>query len=171
MAVQTKDCAHYKSQRRFLENNMRKGFYTLIFLLAFATAYSVSQITSSSGDVDKPQATTPSQSAPDAQNPSSSQTSSQSNTTSNTTSSTTTSNPAVDDSTLHSQLHDKFASDSALSNVSIDVKNAKVTLTGNVASNDDKKRAKQLAESVPGVNKVKNALKVSCTGSTSGADS
>jgi osmotically-inducible protein OsmY len=68
------------------------------------------------------------------------------------------------------QLHDKFASDPALSNVKFHVKKGIVTLTGKVDSAEEVARAKELAQSVDGVKSVRNHLKVASTSAAAASD-
>jgi osmotically-inducible protein OsmY len=72
----------------------------------------------------------------------------------------TSSKNKADKNAISQQLHDKFASDPALSNVKFHVNKAVVTLTGKVDSADEVARAKELAMSVDGVKSVRNRLKV-----------
>jgi osmotically-inducible protein OsmY len=156
---------------------MTKAVYSLILALALVTAYSVSQTREG---MSNPQGQTPpSPTAPDASqrtpgdvnNPSNPPATDQ-------TPSPDTQNQAkteadkenkmkADDQALHSKVHDQLATDPAFSNVQVKVKNGKVKLTGTVASDDERKRAVQMAESVPGVRKVKDKLKVSAAAGTS----
>jgi hyperosmotically inducible protein len=52
------------------------------------------------------------------------------------------------------------------STIDVDVDNAAVTLTGTVATNDQKTRAGRVAQGVDGVKSVKNNLTVSASGNT-----
>lgn len=62
---------------------------------------------------------------------------------------------------LKTQVRTKFSSDPAFAQVKADVKdNGEVKLKGKVASEADRSRAEQMAQSVPGVSKVKNKIKV-----------
>src|SRR5690349_20525863 len=67
----------------------------------------------------------------------------------------------TDDESLHCQIHEQLASNPDLQNVQITVKDGKVRLEGTVAKKDDKKEAKRLAKSVPGVKNVSEHLTVS----------
>jgi osmotically-inducible protein OsmY len=77
---------------------------------------------------------------------------------------------SVDDETLHRQVHEQLTSDPNFKNVTVDVKDGVVDLNGVVPSKEDRKRAKEMAKSIPGVKKVKEHLSVSAlaAGATSG---
>jgi osmotically-inducible protein OsmY len=75
----------------------------------------------------------------------------------------------VDDDTLMRQVHEQLATKNELNDVKIGVKDGVVTLEGSVPQKQDRKEAKQLAESVPGVRKVKEKLSVRSEGSSAGA--
>ena len=75
----------------------------------------------------------------------------------------------ADDQTLHRQVHDQLSTNPDLQNVQIAVENGKVVLTGTVPNKNDKKEAKRIASSVPGVKKVKENITVSNPGGTSSA--
>ena len=64
----------------------------------------------------------------------------------------------ADDQTLHRQVHDQLSTNPDLQNVQIAVENGKVVLTGTVPNKNDKKEAKRIASSVPGVKKVKENI-------------
>jgi osmotically-inducible protein OsmY len=68
--------------------------------------------------------------------------------------------PKVDDATLQRDVQQQLASDPALSSVQVAAHNGKVELTGSVASKDDRKKAKEMAKSVPGVTSVKEHVTV-----------
>ena len=73
---------------------------------------------------------------------------------------------AADRQSIERLLRQQLQSDPALSSVSAEVdSNAVVTLTGNVATKNDRDHAKQLAESVPGVRKVKDKIKIGVSAS------
>jgi len=154
---------------------MRNYFYGVIFVLALSTAYAVSQMQSSQPQTNTPPAATTT--APDASqsNPSSTYPSDQSNGVSNqssagqasqtsngsqTATSGTTSN-SVNDQDLQARVQQQLATNPALSSVNVTVKGrGVVVLDGSVATKNDKRKAKKLAESISGVRKVKNHLKV-----------
>lgn len=69
----------------------------------------------------------------------------------------------VDDESLHRQVHEQLASNPDLQNVQVRVKNGVVTLDGTVPKKEDRKEAKKLAKSVPGVKGVKEHLTVSAS--------
>ena len=75
----------------------------------------------------------------------------------------------VDDQKIHQQVHDQLSTNPDLQNVQIAVENGRVTLTGTVPNKNDKKEAKRITSSVPGVKKVKENLSVSNPGGTSSA--
>lgn len=58
------------------------------------------------------------------------------------------------------------ANDLRDSTINVDVENGVITLTGNVANNDQVKKADTIAKAVDGQKGVKNMLKVSATGSS-----
>jgi osmotically-inducible protein OsmY len=66
----------------------------------------------------------------------------------------------VDDETLHRQVHEQLASNPDLQNIQVSVKSGVVTLDGTVPNKADRKEAKKLAKSVPGVRSVKEHLTV-----------
>lgn len=73
--------------------------------------------------------------------------------------------PMVDDQTLQKQVHDQLAADPALSNVQVNVEKGVVHLDGTVANKADRKKAKDIAKSVPGVTRIKDKITVSANGS------
>jgi osmotically-inducible protein OsmY len=81
-------------------------------------------------------------------------------------------NAPVDDRTLLKQVHEQLARNNDLNDVEVNVQNGVVTLEGSVPRKQDRKQAKQLAESVPGVRKVNENLKVHPGGASAslGAD-
>ena len=68
----------------------------------------------------------------------------------------------VDDSAITAKVKAKFFSDDQLSGfaISVDTFEGEVTLTGAVGNADQKTRAANIAQSVRGVRKVNNLLKV-----------
>ncbi len=66
----------------------------------------------------------------------------------------------VDDDTLLRQVHEQLARRNEFNDVRPSVKDGVVTLEGSVPQKTDRKRAKQEAESVPGVRKVKEKLSI-----------
>ena len=73
------------------------------------------------------------------------------------------------DQALDTRLHQQFDSIAAFKNVQIAVSNGKVELSGTVPSNEDKKRAKEMAGSVPGVRGVRERLTVATDTATPSA--
>jgi osmotically-inducible protein OsmY len=151
---------------------MNRYFYTSVLALALVTAYAVSQTgnPSSSQPSNQPQSQTSTPDASQSTSPSSNNPSSKDQ------SSTGQSMPqsdqttgAVDDQTLHTKIHEQLSTNPALSNVNVTVNNGVVTLDGSVASKQDKKDAEKIAQSVPGVKKVKDKLKVGAASSSSTA--
>jgi osmotically-inducible protein OsmY len=67
---------------------------------------------------------------------------------------------ASNDGDLTQQLQSKFGQDPAFANVQISVTNATATVTGSVPAKADKKRAKEVAKSIPGVKHVKDQLTI-----------
>ena len=65
-----------------------------------------------------------------------------------------------DDLLLFTQVRGKLIADKELVYVVIDVKEGNVILSGNVSSEEEKKKAEQLAKSVAGVKTLKNNLTV-----------
>src|SRR4051812_1712685 len=138
------------------ETGMKKYLQTSVFVLALSTAFALAQ----SPSAGSPQSSTSGSDA-SASRPGDMSTSSQDQTgqssagqSSASQSSSDQKQPMVDDSTLQQQLHQQFASNPALQGVQISVNNGTATLSGSVASKDDKKEAKKLAKSVSGVKKV-----------------
>lgn len=76
--------------------------------------------------------------------------------------------PKVDDDTLMRQVHEQLAGSNEFNDVKISVKDGVVTLDGSVPQKQDRKQAKQMAESVPGVQKVKEKLSVRPGGTNAG---
>jgi osmotically-inducible protein OsmY len=68
--------------------------------------------------------------------------------------------PTVDDQTLHREVHEQLASNPNLQNVQVEVEKGTVKLTGMVNNKDDRKQAKKLAQSVPGVKRVKDNITI-----------
>lgn len=68
----------------------------------------------------------------------------------------------IDDATITSRVKSKFATDSTVSALHINVETAKgvVTLSGNVASQAEKDQAIALAKATPDVKSVKSSLSV-----------
>lgn len=77
--------------------------------------------------------------------------------------------PKVDDATLERDVKQQLASDPAFAMVRVSAHNGRVELTGSVSIKDDRKKAKEMAKSVPGVSSVKEHLTVG-GGSTSTSD-
>jgi osmotically-inducible protein OsmY len=157
---------------------MKRSLYLLVFVLAIATAYSVSQQAAPTAkpmqtdsqnarpndDAKTPGAVAKDQSAtgakvggPDAP--------------------AVPENANADDAALRTQVQQQFSTQ-GFNNVQVAVDAGKVTLTGSVPSKEDRKRAKELAKAVPGVKGVKEKLTIdanapaasaaSTTGSTAG---
>lgn len=134
---------------------MKKTLHLLVFVLALATAIALAQ-TSSSGTSTQTPTATPSTSSdqspaavPASQDMDRGKDKGKDKTKSK-----------VDDSTLDRQIKDQLSTDSALKNVQASVDDGVVKLEGTVASKADKKRAKQMVASIPGVRKVHDKLKV-----------
>lgn len=68
--------------------------------------------------------------------------------------------PKVDDATLEKDVKQQLASDPAFAMVQVSAHNGHVDLSGSVASKDDRKKAREMAKSVPGVLSVKEHLTV-----------
>lgn len=77
-----------------------------------------------------------------------------------------TSTPKVDDDTLMRQVQEQLTTSSEFNNVKTSVKDGVVTLEGSVPRKEDRKQARQVVESVPGVRKVKEKLSVAPAGSS-----
>jgi osmotically-inducible protein OsmY len=77
--------------------------------------------------------------------------------------------PKVDDATLLRQVHQQLAARPELANVSVTVDNGWVRLDGSVSRKEDRKRAHELARSVPGVQGVKDKLTVNPNSGSAGA--
>ena len=145
---------------------MKTHSLLLTLALAGATTLATGQMTPSSQG-QQPSSGMPDasqQSAPSSQYPS---TMGNDQTSSNTNTSRSNAKPMVDDQTLEKQIHDQLAADPSLSGVQATVQNGVVHLEGTVASKADRKKAKELAKSVPGVTKVKEKITVSASGGTS----
>ena len=68
--------------------------------------------------------------------------------------------PTVDDSTLQRQVHEQLMRKPELADVQVSVKGGVVYLSGSVPSKPDRKQARKLAESVPGVRGIKDKVTV-----------
>lgn len=68
----------------------------------------------------------------------------------------------IDDSAITAKVKSKLLSDDEVSGLAVEVETYKgvVQLSGFVDSNDEKRRAENLAEDVPGVRNVQNDLQV-----------
>lgn len=77
----------------------------------------------------------------------------------------------VDDGTLERQLHEEFTRNADMAGVQVHVEKGVVTLQGTVPNKEDKKKAKQIAESVPGVRKVREKLSVKPGGPSASSNS
>lgn len=155
---------------------MNRYFYTSVLALALVTAYAVSQTgsyPSSNPPSSHPQSGTTMPDASQSTSPSSNNPSSkgQSNTDLSLPQSDQTKTATVDDQTLHTKVHEQLSTNPALSNVNVTVNDGVVTLEGSVATKLDRKEAKKIAESVPGVKKVKDKLKVETSSATAGSTS
>ncbi|MRX49566.1 BON domain-containing protein [Paracoccus sp. S-4012] len=76
------------------------------------------------------------------------------------------------DERIREDVSDRLSDDHSLdaSDIEVSVSGGEVTLSGNVDSRQDKRRAEDIADDVPGVNHVQNNLRVK-TGSTQGGSS
>ena len=125
---------------------MRKIFYAAFVVLALAGVFVFAQ---SANARSQTSSATPDQDSNVAQQPASQTPSSNGD------------SDRAEDQSLERQIQQQLATDDALSNVRAEVSGKEVvTLTGTVASKKDRDHAKQLAESVPGVRKVKDKIKV-----------
>ena len=72
------------------------------------------------------------------------------------------------DERIAEEVHDRLTDDPRLdaSEIQVDINGGEVTLTGNVASRADRRRAEDIAESVSGVSYVLNNLRVRQPGTT-----
>jgi hypothetical protein len=66
----------------------------------------------------------------------------------------------VPDATLTGDIQQQLASDPAFAGVQVAAHNGRVELTGSVPTKEDRKKAKEMAKSVPGVTSVKEHLTV-----------
>lgn len=149
---------------------MRKAVYSMILVLALMTAYAVSQ---SSGGMS-PQGPTPptatppdaSQRTPDASTPPATDSSQQMPQTE------AKKEAKVDADALKTKVKDQLGTDPAFANIEVSAKdNGEVKLKGKVASDEDRKRAVQAAEAIPGVTKVKDKLKVEASSASAASPS
>lgn len=81
----------------------------------------------------------------------------------------------VDDATLERQVHEQLATRGEFANVQVSVKNGVVRLDGSVPRKEDRREARHIAESVPGVRGVREKLSISpssgaAASSTTGAE-
>jgi osmotically-inducible protein OsmY len=72
------------------------------------------------------------------------------------------------DERIAEEIHDRLTDDPRLDagEIQVDINGGEVTLTGNVASRADRRRAEDIAESVSGVSYVMNNLRVRQPGTT-----
>jgi osmotically-inducible protein OsmY len=77
------------------------------------------------------------------------------------------------DERIREDVNDRLTDDGWLdaSDVEVQVSSAEVTLTGQVNSREEKRRAEDIAEAISGVKHVQNNLRVKERGSSSGQDS
>ncbi|MFB3917996.1 MAG: BON domain-containing protein [Terriglobales bacterium] len=75
----------------------------------------------------------------------------------------------VDDQTLERQIQEQLATRPEMTRVKVHVKDGVAQLTGVVARKEDRKEARRLAESVPGVRDVKTKLSVNATAANMGS--
>jgi len=139
-----------------MKNN---AFYVIVFVLALAAAYAVSQTqppaaTPNTVPPSGQQATQPDSDSPPAQTQDEPQ--NQNNPGAADAQSAT---PAGSDASIQKQVEQQFASQD-LTGVIVTVNSGVVTLTGSVPSKEDRKRAKDLAKAIPGVRKVDAKLEV-----------
>ena len=73
-----------------------------------------------------------------------------------------------DDKRIRANVTDRLADDTDLdaSDIEVDVDNGAITLSGSVDSLWDKRRAEDIAKSVPGVRSVNNKLRASMASQT-----
>lgn len=74
---------------------------------------------------------------------------------------------AVDEDTIQRQVKEQLATNPSFSGVNVDVKKDVVTLSGDVPAKDDRTQAKNLAQAVPGVKKVRDHMKVNASAANS----
>ena len=72
--------------------------------------------------------------------------------------------PKVPDATLTRDVQQQLASDATFAGVQVAAHNGRVELTGSVPTKEDRKKAKEMAKSVPGVTSVKEHLTVGSNG-------
>lgn len=72
--------------------------------------------------------------------------------------------PKVPDATLTRDVQQQLASDATFAGVQVAAHNGRVELTGSVPAKEDRKKAKEMAKSVPGVTSVKEHLTVGSNG-------
>lgn len=126
--------------------------------LAMATTYGLAQTGSQAGQYPSSQSPTTQQEPGAQQTPPASTAPEPGPTTEPNQNQTATSQ---DNEGLEQQVHQKLATEPALSSVQVEANNkGVVTLKGTVASKADRKHAEELAKSVPGVKKVHAKLKV-----------
>ena len=144
---------------------MKKFLQISAFVLACSTSFMLAQMNNAPGQAGAPgQPTYQSQPGQPGQpgQPAPMPDGSSQPTSSNATSASTdqANQPQVDDQTLSRQVHDQLATNPDLSGVQISVDKGKVALTGSVPNKTDKKEAKKLAKSVPGVKAVREDLAI-----------
>jgi osmotically-inducible protein OsmY len=137
---------------------MKKHLFTILFVLCLSAAVAFAQAAAPNADtpVQGTKTTAPEGPAHSASTPQTDQTMDQK----------TSSMANVDDESLHRQVHEQLAANPELQNVQITVKNGVVTLDGSVPNKTDKKEAKKLAKSVPGVKSVKEHLTINSAASS-----
>jgi len=142
---------------------MKNAFYAIVFVLALAAAYAVSQ---TEAPAKPPETSTPAAGQQATQPATDSTTSKTQDEPQNQTPAAPDSHShpdasaaATSDSGIQKQIEQQLASQN-LNGVAVAVNNGIVTLTGSVPAKEDRKRAKELAKAVPGVRKVDEKLEI-----------
>lgn len=136
---------------------MKKSLPVLVFVLAISTAFALAQSNMGSSAPGQNNAAQ-NNAAQNGSMPAANQP--QAAPSASTDSSAASAAPQVDDQTIQRQVHEQLATNPDMQNIRVSVDKGDVSLAGTVPSKGEKKEAKKLAQSVPGVKKVKDSLTV-----------
>ena len=134
---------------------MKKTLYLLVFVLALATAVTLAQSSPAGTSTQSPASASPSTTSDQSTAAPASQDMDRDKDKNKNHSK---SKSSVDDDTLNRQVKDQLSSDAAMKNVQANVSKGVVNLEGTVSSKADKKRAKQMVASIPGVSVLTKKL-------------
>lgn len=130
-----------------------KHFYLTAFVLSLATAVAIAQPGSSQSGAAL-------NSAPAMISASAQESSQPSPSTSSSNPANTAQDQGLSDEALRSAVHQRLAADPALANIKISAQQGVVKLQGTVVAKSERNHAEEMAETVQGVKRVENLLKV-----------